>query len=65
MKNIGTGDRVIRIIIGLAVLSLFFILNQERRYLGLLGLIPLVTGLTGYCPMYATLHVKTKKPGFE
>ena len=62
MKNIGTGDRVIRIVIGLGVLSLFFVLNQERRYFGLLGLIPLVTGLTGYCPMYAALHVKTNKP---
>ncbi len=62
MKNIGTGDRVIRIILGLAVLSLFFALNQERRYLGLLGLIPLVTGLMGYCPMYAVMHVRTNKP---
>ena len=61
MKNVGIADRVIRIIVGLAVLSLFFFLSKDLRYLGLLGIIPLVTGLTGFCPMYAALRMNTRK----
>ena len=59
MKNVGPADRVVRIIIGLAVLSLIFILQGNLRYLGLIGLIPLVTGIIGFCPLYALLHVRT------
>jgi hypothetical protein len=61
MKNVGTADRVVRVILGLVVLSLFFILNRELRYIGLIGLIPLITGLTGFCPMYAALRMKTRE----
>ncbi|MGE4353450.1 MAG: DUF2892 domain-containing protein [Oscillospiraceae bacterium] len=59
MKNIGTVDRAVRIILGVALLSLLFILQNNLRYWGLVGLIPLVTGLLGYCPLYALLNIKT------
>ena len=60
-KNIGIADRVIRIIIGLAVLSLIFILQGGLWWIGLFGLIPLLTGIFGFCPLYALLHVSTSK----
>lgn len=55
-------ERVIRIIIGLAVLSLVFV--GPKTLWGWIGLIPLLTGLTGLCPLYTILGVSTgsKKP---
>lgn len=49
--NEGTVDRVARIIVGLGVLSLVFIGPQTM--FGLIGLVPLLTGLVGYCPLYS------------
>ena len=60
-QNVGTVDRVIRVIIGLAVLSLIFILDGGIRFIGLLGLIPLVTGILGWCPLYVLFKISTRK----
>ncbi len=57
--NEGTADRVLRAIVGLAVLSLFFLLDGNARYWSLLGLVPLLTGLVGYCPLYTLLGINT------
>ncbi len=59
-QNVGTGDRIIRIIVGLAVCSLIFIVNGNARYFGLLGIIPLLTGLIGWCPLYMLLGINTR-----
>jgi hypothetical protein len=60
MTNEGTIDRGLRVIFGLAVLSLFFVLEGSARYWGLVGLVPLLTGLVGYCPLYSLLGISTK-----
>jgi len=60
-ENVGTADRWIRIILGLAVLSLIFLIEGNLKWLGLIGLIPLITGLAGYCPLYALFKTSTKK----
>jgi hypothetical protein len=57
--NVGGTDRNIRIVVGLAVLSLVFLLDGAVRWLGLIGLVPLVTAAAGYCPLYAILGVST------
>ncbi len=57
MKNIGSIDRVLRIIVGLGVISLVF--WGPRTLWGWLGLIPLVTAVIGWCPLYAVLGVRT------
>jgi hypothetical protein len=57
MTNEGTLDRTIRIILGLAVLSLAFF--GPRTPLGYVGVIPLVTGLIGFCPLYRVLGLST------
>jgi cadmium resistance protein CadD (predicted permease) len=56
-KNEGTVDRVIRVALGIGVLSLAFI--GPKTMLGYLGIIPLVTGLIGWCPIYTALGFKT------
>lgn len=56
-KNEGTVDRVLRVIVGLAVLSLAFV-GPETAW-GWVGLVPLVTGLVGTCPVYSILGINT------
>lgn len=51
--NEGRIDRALRVLVGLAVLSLVFVGPQTPW--GYLGLIPLVTGLVGFCPLYALI----------
>lgn len=57
MINEGTLDRVIRVVVGLGILSLAFI--GPKTPLGYLGLVPLLTGLVGFCPLYRLLGVNT------
>lgn len=58
-RNVGTTERYIRILAGFAVLSLVFLLEGAARWWGLLGLVPLVTGIAGFCPLYAVLGIST------
>jgi hypothetical protein len=51
-KNVGGIDRVLRIVAGIVVLSLFFVVGDEYRWWTLLGIVPLMTGLIGWCPAY-------------
>lgn len=60
-KNVGTLDRWIRIVLGVVLLSLLFLLQGGARWIGLIGLIPLVTGIINYCPIYALLKINTNK----
>lgn len=57
--NVGSIDRVVRVIIGIGLLSLVFVLDGSARWLGLIGVIPLGTALIGYCPLYSVLGVNT------
>lgn len=59
-RNVGTIDRAIRIIVGLALIAGFF-LNPEAslRWLYLLGIVPLATGLLGTCGVYTLLGMNT------
>jgi hypothetical protein len=60
-ENVGGADKTIRILVGLAVLSLVFILEGSARWWGLVGLVPLMTGITGYCPAYLPFGISTCK----
>jgi hypothetical protein len=61
MQNVGGVDRAIRIVIGVVILSLFFVLEGSKHWLALLGLVPLATGLIGWCPAYAPFGIRTCK----
>jgi len=60
-QNVGNVDRWIRIVLGVAILSLLVFLNGPIRWIGLVGLIPLVTGIINFCPIYALFGISTKK----
>lgn len=59
--NVGSADRILRIIAGQALLSLIFWLDSPWRWLGLIGLGPLVTGLVRHCPGYRLIGVNTAR----
>lgn len=50
IANVGMVDRTIRIVLGLGLLSIVFI--GPRTLWGLVGLLPFLTGLAGFCPAY-------------
>jgi len=58
-SNVGNLDKVLRIVVGLGLLSLFFILDGAAKWWALVGLIPLGTGLVGFCPLYSILGLST------
>ncbi len=57
MTNEGILDRTIRIILGIALLSLTLVGPQSS--LGLIGVVPLLTGLVGFCPLYRLVGIRT------
>ena len=58
--NVGTIDRVIRIVVGLGLLW-YALLAPATGYnwVGWIGVIPLITALVGNCPLYSILGVST------
>lgn len=57
--NVGGVDRIIRIVAGIVLLSLFFVLEGNARYWGLVGLLPLATGVFRFCPAYTLFGINT------
>ena len=58
--NEGSLDRGLRILVGLALLAAFFVYPEASwRYWTLIGVVPLLTGLVGSCPLYSILVVST------
>jgi hypothetical protein len=57
-KNVGSTDRVIRTILGVAIIGagVYF-----QSWWGAIGAIPIVTALIGWCPPYAMLGINTCK----
>jgi hypothetical protein len=56
-KNEGTADRFFRVVVGLVLISLAFVGPQTAW--GWVGLVPLVTGLIGSCPLYSIFGINT------
>lgn len=57
-NNVGKTDRIIRVILGVLLIgNVFFALQHP---IGWLGVILLVTGIAGICPLYSLLGVNTK-----
>ncbi|MCX7888986.1 MAG: DUF2892 domain-containing protein [Rhodobacteraceae bacterium] len=59
--NVGTVDRVLRILLGIALIAWFFIDQGQGfwHWAKLAGVVPLVTGLFGTCPVYSILGIST------
>ena len=57
--NVGGVDRGLRIVAGLALLSLLVLLEGNARWWGLVGLVPLATGMLAWCPAYPLFGIRT------
>jgi hypothetical protein len=57
--NVGGIDRTLRIVAGIALLSLFFVLPGNARYWGLIGIVPILTGTLRWCPAYLPFGIST------
>jgi hypothetical protein len=57
--NVGVADKVVRIVVGVGLLTLMLVLEGNVRWLGLIGIVPLATALIGYCPLYSVLGLST------
>ena len=58
--NMGAMDRVLRIVVGIALLSLVFVLEGNARWLGLVGVVPLLTAVVRWCPAYSLFGIATR-----
>lgn len=62
-KNVGRADRIVRVIVGVAMLVLVSLAFVGPRspwaYLGILGIVPLMTGLSGACMLYSLFGINT------
>lgn len=61
--NVGNADRVVRILIGLGLFSLLFLLDGNARWFGILGVVPIGTAFLRWCPAYDLVGVNTGAPG--
>lgn len=59
--NVGGMDRFIRIIIGLALLSLLLFIDGDWKYIGLIGVVPIFTAFIKFCPLYTLFGINTCK----
>lgn len=57
--NVGSTDRLIRIIAGVVILSGLFLLEGNARWFGLIGIVVLATGVIRWCPAYSLLGMNT------
>ena len=61
-KNVGTIDRGLRIVVGLALLAFAFGLigkGSPYAWLGWIGVVPLLTAVFSFCPLYPMLGINT------
>lgn len=57
-QNVGNIDRVLRVVVGLAVIAWGFV---AQNWLGAIGLVPLFTAAIGWCPAYLPFGISTCK----
>ena len=56
--NVGNTDRIIRFVLGAVIIVVGF---YFKSWWGVVGVVPIVTGLLNYCPAYNLIGVSTKK----
>ncbi len=58
-SNVRGIDKILRIAVGLGALAFVLMSDSPARWWGLIGLVPLGTGLLGFCPVYPMLGLST------
>ena len=60
IKNVGTTDRVLRLIVGLVIIAAGV---YYHSWWGVIGALPILTALVQWCPPYSLLGINTRKGG--
>ena len=60
IANMTWRERVLRILLGLLLLAGVLVSSNELRWLYVIGVLPLVTGMVGWCPFYSVLKRLTQ-----
>ena len=62
-QNMGTADRAVRIAVGiiLAALGMLVLKGMAANVVSIVALIPLITGIVGFCPLYVPFRFSTVK----
>ena len=60
-QNVGSIDKVIRVVLGLALLSLIYFLEGPVRWIGLAGAVLIATAAMSWCPIFAMLGIRSNK----
>ena len=60
-KNVGSADKIGRLIIALVLFSMYFVLDGSLKYISFLGIVPLATALMNFCPLYTVFGINTDK----
>jgi hypothetical protein len=58
--NVGGIDRILRIVVGIALLAWGFLLSDPVNYWGVIGVVPLATGLIGWCALYPLIGFSSR-----
>ena len=58
-KNVGSADKLVRIVIGLGLLGFALLSDSAARWWGLIGVVPLLTAALGNCPLYSIVGLST------
>ena len=59
--NVGKFERIGRVILGLVIFYIGVLHPMEARLWGFIGLVPVITGILGWCPLYLPLKINTNK----
>lgn len=60
-KNVGTIDKLIRIVLALVFFSFYFLLEGNLKFIAVIGLVPLMTAMFSFCPLYTLIGFNTCK----
>jgi hypothetical protein len=64
LMNEASWDRIVRVILGIVLIYIGFsdvVSGGLGVFIGIIGFVPLVTGLAGFCPIYALLKYRTDR----
>ena len=59
--NVGKFERIGGVILGLLIFYIGVLHPMEARLWGFIGLVPVITGILGWCPLYLPLKINTNK----
>ena len=58
-RNVGLIDRVLRVLVGAGLIAAALLVDHPYAWAGWIGVIPVLTGIVGFCPAYTLFGLRT------